>query len=238
MDCASGEISHRRQPGPVPSRHGKGTRSHTAGGRLPALVPGSDRQGRTGRQRAGARHHGDPTVRVRTVGADAGRDGCPDQGDGHAERVLPAADPAVVPHPRGRPRRGLRAGTRGRHPRRGQGAGGAYRGPPHLRDDRQRLLLEVGAELPRPAPPHQPVGQRGPLGAAPPSVPADDRVPVAGGPHRTRHLRGRPGLRLPHPPRGLRGLHGERPRDGRRPRSQDRQGAVRRLPSTPSRSKA
>ncbi len=45
----------------------------------------------------------------------------------------------------------------------------------------------------------QPVGQRGPLGAAPAALPAHHRVPLAGGPHRARHLRGRPRLRLADP---------------------------------------
>ena len=44
--------------------------------------------------------------------------------------------------------------------------------------------------------PDQPVGQRGPVGAAPAAVPAHHGIPVAGGPHRARHRGASPGLRV------------------------------------------
>jgi prolyl-tRNA synthetase len=43
---------------------------------------------------------------------------------------------------------------------------------------------EVGPVLPRPAAPHQPVGQRPALGKAHPPLPPHHRVPLAGGAHR------------------------------------------------------
>ena len=100
-------------------------------------------------------------------------------------------------------RRGLRQGVRGRHPppprapaRRRPGPGSRRRSsrsrsscarPPRPSSAHVRA---VGAELPRPAAAHQPVGQRRALGDAHAPVPAHHRVPLAGGPHRARH-RGR-----------------------------------------------
>lgn len=52
-----------RQLGAVPSRHGRGTRSHPADGRLAAVVPGCDPRGEAGRRRPGAPPDGDPAVR-------------------------------------------------------------------------------------------------------------------------------------------------------------------------------
>ena len=63
------------------------------------------------------------------------------------------------------------------------------------RDDHRRHVRPLGAVVPRPADPHQPVGQRRALGAADADVPADDRVPVAGRAHRPRHRRGGPATR-------------------------------------------
>ena len=60
---------------------------------FPALVPGRGRQGRDGRQRAGARHDGDPPLRLRHLGAHAGRDGRAHQGDRREERLLSALHP-------------------------------------------------------------------------------------------------------------------------------------------------
>ena len=70
----TGAHSDGRRPRgrPVPSAaHGEG--AHPAGRRLPPLVPGRRRQGRAGRQRAGAGHDGHPPLRLRHLGADAGR---------------------------------------------------------------------------------------------------------------------------------------------------------------------
>ena len=86
--------------GVAPRAHrmcGHGTRAHSPCGGLSPLVPGPDRQGEAGRQRPGARHHGDPTGRLRHLGAHAGRDGRPDQGGGRGERVLPAVHPGELP---------------------------------------------------------------------------------------------------------------------------------------------
>ena len=57
---------------------------------------------------------------------------------------------------------------------------------PNIREHHLRLLQEVGAELPRPAHPHQPVVQRPALGEGHPTVPQDRGVPLAGGPHGPR----------------------------------------------------
>ena len=56
----------------------------------------------------------------------------------------------------------------------------------HLGDDHRSGLRALGAELPRSSPPHQPVGQCGPMGNAPAPVPSHRRVPLAGRPHRPR----------------------------------------------------
>ena len=48
--------------------------------RLPPLVPGRPEQGGAGRERARPRHHGDPALRLRDLGADAGRGRRPHQG--------------------------------------------------------------------------------------------------------------------------------------------------------------
>ncbi|CAA9261907.1 MAG: Prolyl-tRNA synthetase, archaeal/eukaryal type, partial [uncultured Corynebacteriales bacterium] len=205
-----------------------GTRAHPAGGGLPPLVSGHPGQGRAGRERPGPRDHGHPTVRVRALGADAGRGRRPDQGRRRQERVLPAVHPRVVPEEGSRARRGLQPGARRGDHRRRQGAGGAGRRPADQRDDHQRELRQVGAELPRPAAADQPVGQRGPLGDAAPAVPAHQRVPLAGGAHRARHLRRRPGVRAADPARRLPGLHGRRAGAAGHRRPQDRAGAVRR----------
>ena len=91
-----------------------------------------------------------------------------------------------------------------------------------------QLLLQVGAEPPRPAAAHQPVGQRGALGAAAPAVPAHERVPLAGGPHGARHRGGRPRLRAAHPRRRLPLDHGRRAVHAGADRAQDGARALRR----------
>ena len=188
---AGGELAGRYPALP----YGSTECPHLTGRGLPPLVPGRRGQGRPGRQRAGAGHDGHPPVRLLDLGADAGRGGRPHQGRRRRQLLLPAVHPRELPPPRGRARRGLRPRGGRRHPRRRQGAGGAGRGAAHQRDHHQHLLLEVGAELPRPAAAGEPVGQRGALGAAAPPVPAHHRVPLAGGPHRPRHPRGRRRLR-------------------------------------------
>ncbi len=89
----------------------------------------------------------------------------------------------------------------------------------------EHVLLEVGAELPRPPPAHQPVGERRAVGAAAANLPAHHRVPLAGGPHLSRHGGRRRGLREEDPRRGVRRLHGERARDACAARPQDRASA-------------
>ncbi len=88
-----------------------------------------------------------------------------------------AKECAVVTHHR------LEAESRGRsatHRRAGRAAGRAS----DQRNDHRRDVRQVGAVVSRSADPHQPMGQRRPLGAAHAAVPAHDRVPLAGRPHR------------------------------------------------------
>ena len=106
------------------------------------------------------------------------------QGGRRRERLLPAFHPRVLPEPGGRARRGVQPRAGRRHPRGRQEAGRAGGRPPYQRDGGQQLLRQVDPEPPGPAPAHQPMGQRGALGAPAPAVPAHQRVPLAGGPHR------------------------------------------------------
>ena len=85
---------HRRL---TSARHGQGSRAHPPGRGLPPLVPGRRRQGRAGRQRAGAGHDGHPPLRLRDLGADAGRGRRPHQGGRRRERLLPAVHPRELP---------------------------------------------------------------------------------------------------------------------------------------------
>ena len=57
---------------------------------------------------------------------------------------------------------------------------------PDQRDDHRRDLREVGAVLSRSADPHQPMGERRPLGDAAPPFSAHGGVSLAGRPHRAR----------------------------------------------------
>ncbi len=66
---------------------------------------------------------------------------------------------------------------------------------PTSRDDHRRRVRALGAELPRPADPHQSMGERRALGNAHAAVPAHDRVPLAGRPHGARDARRRPSRR-------------------------------------------
>ena len=156
-------------------------------------------QGRAGRQRPGARHDGHPALRLRHLGADAGR------GRRAASRP-PAPQNAYFPLfiPESYLQREAEH-VEGFSPelavvtaRRRQGARGAGRRAAHQRDGHRRVHGQVDPELPRPAAAAEPVGQRGALGAAAPAVPAHQRVPLAGGPHRARHRGGR---RAPTPAR-------------------------------------
>ena len=62
--------------------------------RLPPLVPGRHRQGRAGRERAGARHHGHPPLRLRASGSACRPSvDAPHQGRRGRERLLPALHP-------------------------------------------------------------------------------------------------------------------------------------------------
>ena len=147
---------------------------------------------------------------------------------GARNAYFPLFIPRVLPDPRGRARRGLQPRARRRDARRRQGARGAGRRPPDLRDRHRRVHGEVDAELPRPAAAAQPVGQRRAVGAAAADLPAHQRVPLAGGAHRARHRGGRPPLRQADPRGGLRDLHARDARDARRARPQDAARAVRR----------
>ena len=75
-----------------------------------------------------------------------------------------------------------------------------------IRPTSEAIIAEIGEGLdpvlPRPAAAHEPVEQRGPLGAAHAAVPAHGRVPVAGGAHLPRH-RGGGGRGGRDRPRGL-----------------------------------
>jgi hypothetical protein len=230
MSGAAGErVGEGRRGGRLASTpYGQAARAHPPGGRLPPLVPGRRRQGGDGRQRTGARHDGHPPLRLRHLGADAGRGRPPHQGRRRQERLLPTVHPRELPEARGRARRGLQPRAGRGHPRRWQGAGGARRGAAHLRDRHRRVHGQVDPELPRPAAAVEPVGQRRALGAAAPGVPAHERVPLAGGPHRPRQRAGRSPLRRAHPPRGLRRVHARRARHPGRGRPQDAEGALRR----------
>ncbi len=120
------------------------TRAHPPGRGLPPLVPGRRRQGRAGRQRAGARHDGHPPVRLRDLGADAGRDGrAASRRPARENAYFPLFIPRVLPQPRGRARRGLQPRARRRHPRRRQGARGAGRRAAHQRDGHRRVHGQV-----------------------------------------------------------------------------------------------
>ena len=92
------------------------------------MVPGRRRQGRAGRQRAGARHHGHPALRLRDLGADAGRAWtAASRRPVRSNAYFPLFIPESLPDARGRARRGLQPRARRRHARRRQGAGGAGR---------------------------------------------------------------------------------------------------------------
>ena len=147
---------------------------------------------------------------------------------GAENAYFPLFIPESFLQPRSRARRGVQPRAGRGHPRRGQGARGAGGGPSDQRDRDQQLLRQVDPEPPRPAAAHQPVGQRGALGAAAPALPPDDRVPLAGGSHRPRH-RGRcPRLCPADPARRLPGHHGGCGRVARADRPQDGAGALRR----------
>ncbi len=222
--------------------HGEGTRReghHDPQRRLQPVVPGHRPARRDGRLLAREGLHGDPPQRLRHLGEHAEGPGRHVQGDGPRERLLPPLHPHVVPLQGGGARGGLRQGVRRGHappPRRGprgrraprprERAGGAPRHPAHLRDRHVRHVLQVDQELPRPAAPPQPVGQRGAVGDAHAPLPAHHRVPLAGGPHGPRHPRGVVGRGhqdprdLPPLRRGVDG--GPRPHGG-----EDRRGEVR-----------
>ena len=103
-----------------------------------------------------------------------------------------------------------------------QGARGEGRRAADLRDRHRRVHGQVDAELPGPAAPAQPVGQRRAVGAAAADLPAHQRVPLAGGAHGARHRGGRAPLREADPRGRLRGLHARDARDASRARPQDR----------------
>ena len=84
-------------------------------------------------------------------------------------------------------------------------------------------VRQVGAELPRPAAAHQPVGERRALGDAHAPVPAHHGVPLAGRAHRARHARRGRGGSAPDAGRVPR-LHGGVDGDAGRHRAEDRLG--------------
>ncbi len=106
---------------------------------------------------------------------------------GRRERLLPAVHPRVVPAARGR------ATSRGSAPSWPWSPTAAARlleEPVVVRPTSETVInhffakwIQSHRDLPAA---HQPVVQRGPLGAADPPVPPHDRVPLAGGPHRAR----------------------------------------------------
>ncbi len=114
----------------------------------------------------------------------------PLQGHRPPERLFPPADSAELPAQRGRACGGFLARAGGGDHRRRQGTGRAVRHPPHFGDHHRPFLRALDSQLARPAPAHQPVGQRGALGAAHAHVPAHHRIPLAGRPHRPRQPRG------------------------------------------------
>ena len=171
------------------------------------------------------------------------------QGHGARERLFPAVHPAELPAKGGRPRRGFCQRMRGRHaspagaragwqagPRSGLAARRAADRAADERNDHRRDVCQVGRVVSRPADPHQPMGQRRPLGAAHAAVPADDRVPLARRAHGPRHGRGGPG-RDDEDARRLCRLRRELDGDAGHPRRKDRRRAVSRARSTPTRSK-
>ena len=89
------------------------------------------------------------------------------------------------------------------------------------------LLRQVDQVVARSARPHQPVGERRPLGESDAAVPADDGVPLAGRAHRARDRRGGAG-RDAEDPRALQGVRRDRAGDAGRRRAEEREREVRR----------
>ena len=89
------------------------------------------------------------------------------------------------------------------------------------------LLRQVDQVVARSARPHQPVGQRRPLGEGHAAVPADDRVPLAGRAHRARDRRRSAGGD-DEDPRALQGVRGDRAGDAGHRRPEEREREVRR----------
>ncbi len=142
---------------------------------------------RTGRLLAGAGMYRVSARRLRNLGGAARRTRPPHQAHRRPQRLLPPVHPAKL-HPKGSPaRRRLRAGTRGGHPWRRQGAGRAADRAPDLGDHHQPHVRAVDPFPSRPADDGQSMVQRGALGDAHPDVPAHHRVFVAGGAYRARH---------------------------------------------------
>jgi (E)-4-hydroxy-3-methylbut-2-enyl-diphosphate synthase len=91
-------VGAARAARPTIGRHGQGSHPHPPGPGLPPLVPGRAGQGGAGRERAGARDHGGPALRVRALGADAGRGRRPDQGAGAENAYFPLFIPESYLH--------------------------------------------------------------------------------------------------------------------------------------------
>ena len=147
---------------------------------------------------------------------------------GHVNAYFPLFIPASLLNEGEGARRGLRAAGRLGHAR------AATRSSPSRSSIRPTseviigtMLREVDQVVARSARPHQPVGQRRPLGEGDAAVPADDRVPLAGRAHRARDRRRGAG-RDAEDPRALQGVRRDRARDARRRRPEEREREVRR----------
>ena len=167
----------------------------------------------TGRLHAGPQGlHDDPAVRLCDLGAHPAAARRAAEGDRPRERLLPAVHPREPADEGSRARRGLRAGSGVGHARRQGEARGEARHPSDLRGHHRDDVRQVAPVLARSAHPHQPVGQRRPLGEGHAAVPADHGVPLAGRPHRARD-RGRSRGGDAEDPRRLQGVRRDRTRD-------------------------
>ena len=191
------------------------------------MVPGRGPARRARRLLAGQGLHGDPPVRLRHLGAAPARDRRPPEGHRARQRLLPAVPAREPADEGGGARRGLRAAGGVDHARRHREARGAPGGAADVRGDLRDDVRQVDPVVARPAGPHQPVGQRRPLGEGDAAVPAHDRVPLAGGPHRARDRAGS-ARRDAQDPRALQGRRRERARHVGAGRPEEREREVRR----------
>ena len=225
-----GQGTYDRQSGAEAGRRsGQGGRhrDHAPVGELLAVVPGRRAPRGAGGLHRGQGLHGHPAVRLRHLGADPAGVRQAVQGDRPRQRVLSAVHPGQPAEQGEGARRGLHAAGRLGHQGRRRGARRAARDPSDLGSDHRHVLRQVDQVVARSARPHQPVGERRPLGKGDAAVPADDRVPLAGRAHRARDRRRSPG-RDAEDPRALQGVRRNRARDARRRRPEEREREVRR----------